>query len=96
MRTIYVDDPHSLGANRRRHKFTFGPEKTIPSGVEAAVHLSGQRIGVARGIDTLSPRGKPLRVWEVQLTNYDVASGSNLTIALRGILPRALRLTGRG
>ena len=95
MRAIYIDDPHALGANKRRHKFTFGPEKTIASGVEAPVTLGTQRIGVVRGIDTLSPRGKPLRIWEVQLTNYDVASGNNLALALRRILPRALRLTGQ-
>lgn len=95
MRAIYIDADRQVGAARRRHKFTFGAERKIPSGVEFYVWLDAARIGVARGIDTLSPRGKPLRIWEVQLdkTLYRT-DGNNLTLALTRILPHAKKLTG--
>lgn len=95
MRSIYIDAENQVGANRRRYKFSFGPDRTIPSGVQATVSLDGKRIGVVRGIDTLSPRGRPLRLWEVQLEKtLQVANGPNLTLALTRILPHAKKLTG--
>lgn len=97
MRAIYIEAERQLGAARRRHKFTFGPERKIPSGVEFTVSLDGRRIGVGRGVDSLSPKGKPLRQWEVQLMpSLHVANGNNLTLALQRVLPAALRHPAAG
>lgn len=96
MRTIYLDDPHAVGAKRRKHKFTFGPEHSTPSGIEGTVYLEAQKIGVFRGIDTLGPKGGPIRLFEVQLTTLYVANGPNLRLALQRVLPHALRLVNGG